>query len=154
MIRKRGAPVVSPGCLQLRMRVRRRKHIALHRGPAPVPPGADGAVEHGLRPRRPRRWATVSRADRSCPGRFFSFRALSIGRTQTKALFRTGGVTQVDADVIRACLIGASIADGPRLATSSILITPKQRRVGSDVTSGLRRCGGVPRRPQGKMRSI
>jgi len=25
--------------LQLRMRVRRRKHIALHRGPAPVPAG-------------------------------------------------------------------------------------------------------------------
>jgi putative transposase len=25
--------------LQLRMRVRRRKHIALHRGPAPVPIG-------------------------------------------------------------------------------------------------------------------
>ena len=39
MIRKRGAPVVSPGCLQLRMRVRRRKHIALHRGPARCPLG-------------------------------------------------------------------------------------------------------------------
>ena len=35
--------------LQLRMRVRRRKHIALHRGPAPVPVGPDGALEHGLR---------------------------------------------------------------------------------------------------------
>ena len=26
--------------LQLRMRVRRRKHLALHRGPAPVPAGS------------------------------------------------------------------------------------------------------------------
>jgi len=35
--------------LQLRMRVRRRKHIALHRGPRTVPHGSPGTVEHGLR---------------------------------------------------------------------------------------------------------
>jgi putative transposase len=28
--------------LHLRMRVRRRKHIALHRGPAPIPTGPTG----------------------------------------------------------------------------------------------------------------
>ena len=50
--------------LQLRMRVRRRKHIALHRGPAPVPVGPDRALEHGLRPRCAGRWAAVSRAHR------------------------------------------------------------------------------------------
>ena len=35
--------------LQVRMRVRRRKHMARHRGPAPMPAGPHGAVEHGLR---------------------------------------------------------------------------------------------------------
>ena len=40
--------------LQLRMRVRRRKHIALHRGRASSDAKrSDGALEHGLRTRRP-----------------------------------------------------------------------------------------------------
>ncbi len=37
--RKRGRRWYRLEGLQLRMRVRRRKHIALHRGPAPVPAG-------------------------------------------------------------------------------------------------------------------
>ena len=36
--------------LQVRTRVRRRKHMALHRGPAPVPTGLHSALEHGFRP--------------------------------------------------------------------------------------------------------
>jgi len=35
--------------LQLRMRVRRRKHIALHRGPAPIPTGPTERLEHVFR---------------------------------------------------------------------------------------------------------
>jgi putative transposase len=38
--------------LQLRMRVRRRKHIALHRGSAPAATRRPGALEHGLCARR------------------------------------------------------------------------------------------------------
>ena len=37
--KKRVRRLYRPDGLQLRMRVRRRKHIALHRGPAPTPAG-------------------------------------------------------------------------------------------------------------------
>ena len=64
MNRKRVRRLYRLEGLQLRMRVRRRKHIALHRGPAPVPDGSDGALEHGFRPRCAGRRAAVSGAHR------------------------------------------------------------------------------------------
>lgn len=49
--------------LQVRMRVRRRKHMALHRGPVPAPTGRAPTLEHGFRARSVVRWASVSRVD-------------------------------------------------------------------------------------------
>jgi putative transposase len=39
LLRREGWPVNRKYGLQVRMRVRRRKHMALHRGPAPAPAG-------------------------------------------------------------------------------------------------------------------
>jgi len=46
--RKRARRLYRLDGLQLRMRVRRQEHIALHRGPAPVPEGPHLALEHGF----------------------------------------------------------------------------------------------------------
>ena len=45
--------------LQVRMRVRRKKRMSLHRGPAPAPTGPD-SDGHGFRARSTRQWASVS----------------------------------------------------------------------------------------------
>jgi putative transposase len=49
--------------LQVRMRVRRKKRMSLHRGPAPAPYRARAALEHGFRARPTGQWATVPGSD-------------------------------------------------------------------------------------------
>ncbi len=49
--------------LQVRMRVRRKKRMSLHRGPAPAPTGARTALEHGFCARSTGQWATVPGSD-------------------------------------------------------------------------------------------
>ena len=49
--------------LQLRMRVRRREHIALHRGPAPVPSGPTERWSMDFVHDTPGGWAAVSDLD-------------------------------------------------------------------------------------------
>jgi transposase InsO family protein len=70
MLRREGWPVNKKRVrrlyrldgLQLRMRIRRRKHMCLHRGPVPCR-GPARALEHGLRARPAVRWAAVSDPD-------------------------------------------------------------------------------------------
>ena len=50
--------------LQLRMRVRRRKHMCLHRGPVPLAEAHARALEYGFRPRCAVRRSPVSGANR------------------------------------------------------------------------------------------
>jgi putative transposase len=89
--------------LQLRMRVRRRKHIALHRGPAPVPAGATERwsmdfVHDALADGRPFRVLTVvDQWSRQSP--ILEAASSMSGRTVSAALDRALGTGQVPRSI-------------------------------------------------------
>ena len=106
MNRKRVRRLYRLEGLQLRMRVRRRKHIALHRGPAPIPAGPTERwsmdfVHDTLADRRPFRVLTVvDNWSRQSPMLEVDFRMSGerVGQALDRALNGTPGPRSITVD--------------------------------------------------------
>lgn len=104
--RKRGRRLYRLDGLQLRMRVRRRKHIALHRGPAPTPAGPTERwsmdfVHDTLGDGRPFRILTVvDHGSRQSPVREAGVRMSGeiVGQVLDRALNGTQGPRSITVD--------------------------------------------------------
>ena len=85
--------------LQLRMRVRRRKHIALHRGPAPVPVGPT------------ERWSTDFVHDTLADGRPFRILTVVDNWSRQSTLLEVG--FRMSEETVGQALERALNGDGP-----------------------------------------